>query len=338
MLWLRRNLFLTISGLIALGLLGGGSWYLWTSKQRNNQVDTKRQALEAIHNDTKSHFPSPTNIDLGKKELQRVKEFTQKMKVYFAPIAAPNVAGPEFRSMLDITVSELRKRAEGQGIGLPGRDYAFSFEAQRKKLQFGQGTFPAMPQQVVEIYALCNLLFDSQINKLAGLRRTRVSEDDEANKGSPDYNELPIQTNTATKCVITPYVVEFNCFSDGLSAVTRRLQESTNGFTLKSVMVEPSSATVAVDSTTPGAPAPGTLPPPTGAAPGAVPPVPGVPPAPIPQPGVPPPPGIPAPGAVVPQRSVYAKPPPPDPFGKTILDERLLKVTMMVEVIKCPQQ
>lgn len=315
MLWLRRNLLLAVGGLVALLLLGGGSWYLWTSRKRNSEVETalqeKRQALEQIYNDNKSPFPSKTNITAAKGELQKARAVIQAAKVYFSPILAPKISGPEFRSLLDTAVFDLRKRAEAQGIGLPGRDYAFSFEAQRKKLTFGEGTFPAMPQQLAEIYALCGVLFESQINKLVGVRRTRVSSDDEASKGAPDYHELGIQTNAVTKCVSSPYQLEFHCFSEELSRVMRRLQESTNGLTMKSLLIEPLAATAA-DATATSSTALGT-------------------------PGAPPPPVAPQPPVPGAPRPVAARPPPPDPYGKTILDERLLKVTFMVEVIRCAQ-
>ena len=313
MLWLKRNLFLAVGGLLALLMLGSGGYYLWTNYQNNSKVEhdlqEKRTTLQAIYNDKSKPFPNETNIATAKAELERVRKVVQQSKTYFAPIVPPPVSPQEFRILLDNVIYELRRRAEQQGIGLPGRNYAFSFEAQRKGLTFGPGTFPAMPELLAEVHSLCSVLFDAQINRLIGVRRTRVSTDDESNKGAPDYHELAIQTNATTKCVSTPYMCEFQCFSEELANIVEGLQKSTNGFVLKSILIEPSPASVAD---------------PTGAPPNVAPGTPGAPP---PPPGQPLPPGYKPPVAV--------KPPAADPFGKTIIDQRPLKVMMMVEVIKC---
>jgi hypothetical protein len=316
MLWLKRNLLLAVGGLLALIMLGGGGYYLWTNHQANSKVDadlqTKRAELEGFYTKTDKPFPNDTNIASAKTELAKVRDVIQQAKLWFRPIVPPagangaTLAPQEFRILLENALYELRRSAEQKGIVLPGRNYAFSFEAQRKGLTFGPGTFPTMPQQLAEVYNLCSLLFDAQINRLVTIRRTRISADDEANKGTADYHDLTIQTNAVTKCITTPYMFEFQCFSGELAGIVNGLQTSTNGFLLKSLLVEPASAVA--DASATGAPTVAAAPPPAPVGPGATRPAPG---------------GRPA-------------APPPDPIGKTVLDERQLKISMMVEVIKCP--
>jgi hypothetical protein len=302
MLWLKRNFFLAFGGFLALLMLGGGGYYLWTSRAKNAEVEAqlqeKRTQLEQIYNDTSKPFPNETNIGTAKAELEKVRAVVQQAKTWFSPIVPPPVSPQEFRILLENAVFQLRRHAEQQATVLPSRNYAFSFEAQRKGLTFGPGTFPAMPQQLTEIHALCTLLFDAHINKLISVRRTPVSADDEAAKASTDYHDLPIHTNALTQCVISPYIFEFQCFSQELGTIVQQFQRSTNGFLLKSLTVDPAPAAPAVDPSAP--------------------------------------PGTPAP-PVQPGQRVAPKPAaPPDPFGKTVLDERQLKVMMLVEVIKCP--
>src|SRR5689334_11939299 len=108
MLWLKRNLFLAVGGLLALLMLGGGGYYLWTNYQNNSQVERdlqeKRSALEAIINDKSKPFPNETNIATAKAELDKVRKVTQRSKVYFAPIVPPPVSPQEFRILLDNVV------------------------------------------------------------------------------------------------------------------------------------------------------------------------------------------------------------------------------------------
>ena len=301
MLWLKRNLFMALGGLVALVLLAGGGYYLWTNKQKSGEVDAalqeKRQKLEQIYNDTRNPFPNSTNIAAAKAELGKVRDTVQKSRAYFAPIVPPQISPQEFRLLLVNSMYDLRRRAEQEGIDLPGRNYAFSFEAQGKGLTFGPGTFPELPQQLAEIHALTSILFDAKINKLISIRRTRVSADDEANRGAPDYHDLSIQTNDITKCLVTPYMFEFQSFTPELAKIVESIQTSTNGFLVKSVSIEPAPVAAADMIGQPAA--------------------------------TPPPPGF---RPTVPVRPAA----PPDPFGRTILDERMLRIRMLVEVIKCP--
>ena len=302
MLWLKRNLILALGGLLALLMLGGGGYYLFTNHKKNSEVDAdlqaKREELKQIKTATSKPFPNETNIDTARAELDKVRKITAQARTWFSPIVPPQVSPQEFRILLVNAIYELRRQAEQQGITLPGKNYAFSFEAQGKGLTFGANTFPELPQQLAEIHSLCSLIFNAQINKLVGIKRTRVSTDDETNRGAPDYHDLAIQTNTLTKCVVTPYIFEFQCFSPELARVIEDIQKSTNGFFLKSILVEPATAAV-LDPNAIAAAAPA--------------------PAPLQRPGTP------------------VKPAPVDPFGKTVLDEKQLKVVMLIEVIKCPQ-
>lgn len=299
---------MVVSGAIALGLLGFGGYIFWTNRQKNTQIEvdlqSKRAELDRINSNVNSPSPNETNIAAAEVELKKVRDIIQRTKTQFAPIPVQEVTGPDFRTLLDRTIFELRSKAESQGITLPARDYAFSFEAQKKTFTFGEGTFPMIPQQLAEVSTICHIIFDAQINRFGNVKRTRVSANDEANKGAPDYHDVPIQTNATTGCISTPYMFEIQCFSQKLGKLLEGLERSTNGLLLKSILVEPLPlvAEATGQPTPPGA---------TGLPPPVAHPVPGMPPRPV-----------------VPQQK-------PHPLGRTVLDERMLKVMMMVEVIKC---
>ena len=48
MLWIKRNLFLAISGLVALALLAGGSFYVYSGLGRNNELSGELVELDVI--------------------------------------------------------------------------------------------------------------------------------------------------------------------------------------------------------------------------------------------------------------------------------------------------
>src|SRR6266436_3995788 len=118
MLWIKRNLFVAVGGLIALGLLGFGIFYLLTNVTENKRVESgleeKKDQLQKLYN--LDPFPSTTNIAMAKAELQKVRAAVNKTKEYFTPIPYPKVTGPAFRSLLETTIYELQKKAEESSV------------------------------------------------------------------------------------------------------------------------------------------------------------------------------------------------------------------------------
>jgi hypothetical protein len=315
MLWIKRNLFLVVFGVIALGLLGWSVMYFLGKRALNTQFETDLQAakgqLEALY--TKVPFPSPTNINLAKAELARVRQNINAAKQYFTPVPFEKVADKDFTVLLQNTIFDLQKRAQQSGIELPERDYAFSFKAQKNALTFAPGSFPTLPLQLAEIKAISDVVYESKINRVANIKRMRVTTDDPA--GSADYHEYMISTNMATGTVSNPYEFTVHCFSGDLGKLLEGLYKSPYGFIVKSVAIEPA----------PEAPAP---------APGA-----GRAPIPV-QPQIQPPPARRDGAAPQPPGQLPGARPPPARAGsrpealKTILIEKLLKATLLVEVVK----
>jgi hypothetical protein len=345
MLWIKRNLFLAVGGLIALGLLGFGGYYFWTSYQENNAVEEKLKEAKADLSRLYGlvPFPSKTNIDRAKEELRRVQGSIKVTQASFSPLSYQRVKGQGFKSLLDTTIDALQKHAEQKGVILPVQiagqitnRYAFSFAEQQKRLQFSEGSFPTITEQLAEIQAICTILFDAKVNKLTGLRRGRVTTDDVPTAN--DYHELCPNRTLPSGAVVSPYLAEFNCFSSELATVLEGFYKSPHGLIVKSLEVKPleetapagvpgaNPAAVPVSSNAP-VPPPRRIPPP--ATNGVAPAVPGV------APGTVRPPGTPPPRTPTPKPGAAAAAPGSE-ILKTVLDEKLLKITLWVDVLKPP--
>ncbi len=328
MLWIKRNLFLALSGLVALGALGFGGFYLWTNVSENkkveNQLEEKKAVLQKLYNAVP--FPSTNNIAIARDDLKRVQAAVRKTKEYFTPLPYEKVTGQAFKTLLDTTLYELRDKALQTSVLLPSKTYAFSFSAQKDKFNFADGSFPALSEQLAEVRAICTILFEAKINRLINVRRTRVTTDDPP--GSSDYLELRVEPNDLTGTLASPYQIEFRSFSPELASVLESFYKSTNGFLVKAIQVEPETEPV-------GVVAPGT----TGAPPSAPagvtqpPPQPRVPPPGVPIPRMPPagaPPAQPGPAIAKPPGAVA----PASEGIKTVLNEKLLKITFLIDVIR----
>ena len=243
MLWIKRNLFLAVGGLIAILLLAGGVYYFISAQQRNRSIEEELEANKSDLNRLQGQnpYPSAQNIEIAKKEAEKLRAAVGQLHRYFSPVPAEKVSGIEFRRYLDRTLAELQASARSAKTILPSPGYAFSFETQKPKTSFGDGTFPAVPEQIAEVHALMQVMFDAHVTPLINVRRARVSKDDEISTAASDYLSLKVQTNSTTGTVNSPYEVTFGCLSSELAAVLEGLASSKHGFVVKAINVEPAA-------------------------------------------------------------------------------------------------
>jgi hypothetical protein len=239
MLWIKRNLFLAVSGLAAAILIALGGFYLFSSWRKNSTVEGDLESslatLTNLYN--ADPFPHPTNVTLVRDYVKLLKSKNAALQPLFTPAPAARVSGLQFRSVLDKTLADLHRMAAQANIELPRTNYAFSFDAIRHKASFAPESFPLMPQQLADIQAICAILFEARVRPLINVRRARVSTDD--TQATSDYHSLLIETNPLTGALVSPYEFEFQCMSEGLATVLQKLAESPEGFIVRSVRTEP---------------------------------------------------------------------------------------------------
>ena len=354
--WIKRNLYFLIGSLVALALMGLAGWYLYSKwdlnstllGQLNEQYETLKQLSKQ---DPHPGSGSVDNIQAAKEQQKQRRAWIQKACQHFQripPIPLPEsgkVTEREFSDALNRTIDQLQRQATNANVTLPpknsttGQTYSFSFEQQRPKLSFASGSLEPLSVQLGEVKVICDVLFRAKINTLDALRRERVSEDDQ--KG-PQTDYIPEKSATNELAVLTPYEVVFYCFSSELASVLGGFASSPYGLIVKTINVEPAPSVAtgeqpAAPVTPVGAPPPVYVPPP--------------PPAAEARPssaaafrdryglgGR----GRPAPPPPVAQ-PVYTPPPVAAPKSKgglpTVLDEKQLKVTLALVVVKltCPK-
>src|SRR4030095_16605365 len=100
MLWIKRNLFLAGGGLIALVLLGVGTFFFLGAKSRSaasqEEINAAKATLDQLYG--AAVFPSPTNTAIANAETEKLRTVLAEMKRYFAPVRTENVTGLAFRS------------------------------------------------------------------------------------------------------------------------------------------------------------------------------------------------------------------------------------------------
>jgi hypothetical protein len=305
MAWIKRNLFFTIGGFIALLLLGASSYYGFRSWSENR---AKMGELQEAYNDLQNYttqIPSPSdeNIAAAKDQEGQLRKWISDAKEHFKPVEPipnppdGNVTTEAFAGSLRKTIQDLQREATDANVTLPP-DYSFSFAAERNLVTFAPGSLDPLASHLGDVKAICEILFDAKINELDGIQREMISDNDAM---GPQSDYLADKSQTSDLATITPYNITFRCFSADLGHVLAKMAATDYAFVVKGVNVLPAAGVQASMGGMGGNPM-GT-----------------------PQPGMMPQPGFNAPPGAQ----------PPENGGlQTVLDEQLLQVTLGIEVVK----
>lgn len=243
MKWLKQNVLLVVSGIVALGLLGFSGYFLWDKMEQKDgvteQLNTATTELERLLN--REVHPSEENIKAAKAEQKRLAAALDAVKSYFPSTGLTNaLEGAEFKAFLENAIHDMTVDAERSGVTLPPKPFNFSFTAQRPLVNYAAGSIDPLTWQVMDIKALMSCLFQAKIHSLVSIRRASVSSDDPA--GSLDYVSKKMSTNAITSAVIAPYEVTFQCFSTELADALSRIARAPVTFVLTNVVVSPGTS------------------------------------------------------------------------------------------------
>ena len=309
--WIKRNLFFVIGGVVALGLLGAGGFYIYKDWTRNSEASDKLNEIYGTLKNLQQQKPSPGNSKIDNTKIAREQHRQLRVWIdaagkYFQPIPpipADNVTSETFAGELRRTVDALQHDAAGAGVALPPK-YNFSFSAQQPLMKFADGSLEPLAVQLGEVKAIAEAVFATHVNALDSLQRVRVSADDAAGPAG-DYIDDHAVTNSLA--VFTPYVVTFRCFTPELARIISAFAAASNTFLIKAINVQPAGGITATPVDAAGGMPGGTMP-----------------------------------GRYYPGMAGFMPPPPATPTApvagkgglQTILKEQLLRVTLEVEFVK----
>jgi hypothetical protein len=350
MAWIKRNLFFVIGGIFALGLLGAAGYYNYKGWSHNQAALKQLTEIQETLRKYATVKPQPgnekiDNVRAAKEQEAQLRAWIHSAGVYFKPIppipdtGTNQVLSDAFAGALRRTIDQLQRDAETASVMIPPR-YGFSFDAERPLLKFNPDGLGPLAEQLGEVKAIAAVLFAARVNALDGIQRVRVSADDLAGSQADFFEGLAVTNNLA---VMMPYQITFRSFTPEVGEVIARFASSPHCFLVRSINVQPAGAFAGSmgggPEPMPGMPMPPTqVPPPMLRAPLLDPPPPALH-APMQAPPPMMPPMMPP---TYPSRPTPAPAPAPQPAVtptargglQTVLNEQLLRVTLVVEVVK----
>ncbi len=328
--WIKRNLLFVIGSVVALVLMGLAGFYLWTGLAKNEEALTKLNESYAKLGELNKQRPHPgddktDNVKAAKEQEAAVRGFISRTSKVLQQVPAipgsTNVDSAALAAALRQTVDQMRKDASARGVQIV-TNYHFSFTAVKDRIMFDRAGVAPLATQLGEVKAICDVLFAARVNAIDSIRREKVSVHDTEAQLTTDYLDHATITNEIA--LLSPYEISFRGFSPEIAAVLAGFANASYGFVVRAVNVEQSSGAGAALATGYGEIAPVAAPynpnpygnryGPGGGRRGFAEEGGFTPPAPV----------APAPGTA--------------PVGRgglqTLLDEKQLKVTMLVEVVK----
>lgn len=256
MSWIKRNLYFLIGSVVALALMGMAGWYLYSEWQLDNAakddlnpppgtLPAKGYAeLERLYN-LKPHpgDEKVDNIKEAQKQQDQLRELLGQARKHFERIPAipvtTKINSQRFSAALRDTIAQLQREAVQASVSLPPK-YDFTFQAVKPRVTHAPESLPLLAAQLGEVKAICGILFHAKIHSLENLRRERVSSDDDPQAAAADYLEQKSVTNDLAR--LAPYEISFRCFSADLAAVLDGFKRSPHCFIVRSIRVEPAAA------------------------------------------------------------------------------------------------
>lgn len=249
--WIKRNLLFVIGATVALLLMVGAGFYTWTGWSHHSAA---REALEGKYTDLKrltNLNPNPgsgkvDNIKTAREQEQAVRKAFQEAAKHFEdipslPEGGTNVTVEAFANSLSKTISALQRDATNAGVVLPPK-YAFAFQQQISSLKLAAGSVPLLADQLGDVKALSEVLIAAKINTLDSIQRERVSSDDQV---GPQTDYLDLKSETNSLAILTPYQFTIRCFTPELAQVLCGFASSPYGIIVKGFTIEPAPVTIA---------------------------------------------------------------------------------------------
>lgn len=245
--WIKRNTLFVVLLAVAIVFLGAGIFYMLgkvaaANAAREELASENAKLTELV--DRKPAAPNDENIKAATAHQEQLKEFKGSLRPLFKASPLPeNLDDATFKNLLDRTVDSLERLAERNGVKLPrpaDGKFAFTFEGQKKQLEFSAKSLPLLTVQLIDIQDICHVLFNSKVHALEGIRRVSVGTND-VNPPS-NYLTRKQSTNAVTGAAIQPYEVIFHCFSAELASVLAGMVHAEAVLVVKSINVERGSA------------------------------------------------------------------------------------------------
>jgi hypothetical protein len=241
MAWLKRNIIWLVGGLVSLGMIGGATVFTLEAKKKQEEAVNNLSTYTNTVNRLKSAKPYPSTEMVQKLEGETVAvrsfiDEAEKMFVYEEPQRMP---GQEFKVHLINSLVKLRTEATNFNVELPP-NFNFTFTHLLPMPNLLPYSVKPLQVQLRDIEEIAQVLFESRIHGLEAFSRVPAYAREPGSKNVLVY-DMGVRTNLTTDKAVftsTPYKFTFRGFTTELTEVLNRFARAKRFYVVKRLEVE----------------------------------------------------------------------------------------------------
>ena len=214
------------------------------------EVEGRRTTLEsglAMGGDSQIRVDDK-NKKAAEQEVDVYNDFVEKAeKVFKTEVfdSAPVENHANFSRHLVEVIEELNQRAREANVGVitnrtnatVKNPYNFTFAYLRSSPQLSRDKLPVLQKQLKDVRTIAGVLFQSDIQSIESIKRTRVCNEDFAARAAPQYlDSRKVYTNDFTagevmlKLEVNPYQLRFKGLSGSIAKALNGFASETETF------------------------------------------------------------------------------------------------------------
>jgi len=240
MVFLKRNIFWIISGLVSVGLIAGSVMFTSGAKAKAEEKMTELSTYTNTVNQLKdaTPYPSPEAINQVKQDTEKVKGFSKQAEAMFTYKAPPDIHPRRFKVHLINSLVALQNEATNYNVRLP-RQFNFTFSHLLPMPNLLPYSVAPLGERLQDIQHITQILFESRVHAIDSFARVPAYAREPG--GRVLMYDVGIRTNLSTAeadFTSTPYRFSFRGFTTELTEVLNRFASADRFYVVRQIEVQ----------------------------------------------------------------------------------------------------
>ncbi|MGB0579090.1 MAG: hypothetical protein ACPGVU_05245 [Limisphaerales bacterium] len=240
MAFVKRNIFWIIGGLLSVGMIAAALMFTSGAKAKAEEKITELAGYTNTVNRLKdaTPYPSPEAIAQIKDDTEKVKGFSKEAEAMFTYDKPPEIPPRRFKVHLINTLVSLQGEATNYNVRLPP-NFNFTFSHLLPMPNLLPYSVAPLGERLQDIQYITQILFESRVHSIDSFLRVPAYGREPG--GRVLMYDVGIRTNLSTAeadFTSTPYRFSFRGFTTELTEVLNRFASSDRFYVVRQIEVQ----------------------------------------------------------------------------------------------------
>jgi hypothetical protein len=239
MVWIKRNLFVVIGGVVAVALLAVAAVFAQGAQQKQSDAAQSLQSYTSSVNALLNArpFPNDGTIEKFEEETGVIRQFSRDAERLFEYVPAARMDGQQFKIHLLKALVQLQADATNSNVEIPDQ-YQFTFGHLVPMPNLLPYSIEPLQESLADIQHLCKILYESKVHALENIKRFPAYPREPGRTGlSFDYWPRTNVTSSEAVFKSTPYEFRFRGFTSELTEVLNQFASADRFYVVRKIEV-----------------------------------------------------------------------------------------------------